>query len=41
MIAEQLVDELKQETVKTRQLMERVPEEKLTWTPTADENPFG
>jgi uncharacterized damage-inducible protein DinB len=33
MISEQLVDELKQEAVKTRQLMERVPEERLTWTP--------
>ena len=33
MISEQLVDELKQEAVKTRQLMERLPERKLAWTP--------
>jgi uncharacterized damage-inducible protein DinB len=33
MIFEQLVDELKQEAAKTRQLIERLPEEKLTWTP--------
>ena len=33
MIAEQFVDELNEETVKTRQLIERVPQERLTWTP--------
>ena len=33
MIAEQLLDELKEESVKTGRLMERVPEKKLTWKP--------
>lgn len=35
MIAEQLIEELKEEAVKTRHLMERVPEKKLTWKPHA------
>ena len=33
MIAEQFLDELKEESVKTRRLMERVPEKNLTWKP--------
>jgi uncharacterized damage-inducible protein DinB len=33
MVAEQLIDELKQESVKTRHLLERLPEKKLSWKP--------